>query len=56
MVFGKNIDKILSGKYSQKILDHAEQSAKNAFKTASKRANQKTAETAGDLIGNKIAD
>ena len=28
----------------------------DAIKTASKRAIQKTAETTGDLIGNKIAD
>ena len=56
MVFGKNIGKILSGKYSQKILDHAKQSDKNVFKTASKTANQKTAGTTGDLIANKIAD
>ena len=28
----------------------------DAIKTASKRAIQKTAEAAGDLIGNKIAD
>ena len=34
---GKNISKILSGKYSQKLLDHAKQSATDAFKTASKR-------------------
>ena len=31
-------------------------SATDAIKTASKRAIQKTAETAGDFIGNKIAD
>ena len=46
----------LSGKYSQKLLDHAKQSATDAFKTASKRASQKPAEATGDLIGNKIAD
>ena len=44
------------GKYSQKCLDHAKQSAADAFKTASKRAIQKTAEATGDLIGNKTAD
>ena len=38
------------------ILDHAKQSATDAFKTASKRAIQKTAEATGDLIGNKIAN
>ena len=35
---GKNICKNLSGKYSQKLLDHAKQSATDAFKTASKRS------------------
>ena len=37
----KDISKNLSGKYSQKLLDHAKQSATDAFKTASKRAIQK---------------
>ena len=41
---GKNISKNLSGKYSQKLLDHAKQSTTDAFKTASKKAIQKTAE------------
>ena len=53
---GKNISKKLSGKYSQKRLDYAKQSATDVFKTASKRANWKTAEATGDLIGNKIAN
>ena len=35
---GKNVSKNLSGKYSQKLLGHAKQSAADAFKTASKRA------------------
>ena len=52
---GKNRSKSLSGKYSQKLLNHAKQSATDVFKTASKRAIQKTAEATGDLIGNKIA-
>ena len=51
---GENINKILSGKYSQKLAYHAKQSATK--KTTSKRAIQKTAEVTGDLIGNKIAD
>ena len=46
--------KNLSGKYS--LLDHAKQSATDAFKTASKRAIQKTTEAAGDLTRNKITD
>ena len=54
---GKNISENLSGKYSasllarcQKLLDPATYSATDAFKTASKRAIQKTAEVTGDLI------
>ena len=50
----KNISKGLSGKYSQKLLDHAKQSATDALKTSSKRFIQKTAEATGDLIANKI--
>ena len=60
---GKNISKSLKGKYSpgvlvmrQKLLDHAKQSATDAFKTASKRAIQKTVEATSDLIGDKIAN
>ena len=48
--------KILTSKYSQKIIDHAKQSATDAIETASKRATQKTAEATDDLIGNNIAD
>ena len=54
--FAKNMGKILSNKYGQKILDRAKKSTTDAIKTASKRAIQKTAKTTGDLIGNKIAD
>ena len=53
---GKNISKDLKGKYRQKLLDYAKQSATDAFKTTSKRVIQKTAEATGDLIGKKIAD
>ena len=53
---GKNIRKILSGKYSQKILDHSKQSATDAFKTVAKTAIQKTSEATGDLTGNKITN
>ena len=52
---GKNIKKYLSGICSQKLLDHAKKSPTDVRKT-SKRAIQKTAETTGDLTGNKIAD
>ena len=55
-VVGKNINKSLSSKYNQKLLDHAKQSAIDVLKTSSKRAIQKTAEATDDLIGNKIAD
>ena len=57
---GKNIDENisenLSGKNSQKFIDHAKQSAADALKTSSKRVIQKIAEATGDLIVNKIAD
>ena len=48
--------KRLSNKYGQKLLDSAKKTTTDAIKTASKRAIKKTAETTGDLIGNKIAD
>ena len=54
--FAKNMDKSLSNKYSQKLLDSGKKSTTDAIKTASKRAIQKTAEATGDLIGSKIAD
>ena len=37
----------------QKLLDHAKQSATDAFKTASKKVIQKKAEAIGDLIDKK---
>ena len=40
----------------KKLLDHAKQSPTDTFKTASKRAIQKTAEATEDLIGKKIAN
>ena len=40
---GNTIGKTWSGKYSQNLIDHAKQSATDAFKTSSKRAIQKTA-------------
>ena len=43
-IVGKNISKNLSGKYSQKLLDHAKQSATDTLKAASERAIQKTTE------------
>ena len=53
--FAKNMGTDLSNKYGQKLLDTAKKSTTNAIKTASKRANQKTAEATGNLIGNKIS-
>ena len=50
----KNKSKNLSGKYSQKLLDHAIQSATDAFRIALNGAVQKIAEATVDLIGNKI--
>ena len=54
--FAKNIGKSLSNKYGQKLLDSDNKSTTDVIKTKLKRAIQKTAETTGDLIGNKIAD
>ena len=52
---GKNISKSLSGKYSQKVLGHAKQSATDALKTSSKKFIDKTAKATGDLICKNIA-
>ena len=53
---GKNISKNVSGEHNQKRLDHVKKSAPDALKTTSKKVIQKTAEAAGDLIGNKITN
>ena len=45
----------MSGKYSQKLFDHAKRSATDAVKT-SKWVIQVTAGATGNLIGNKIAN
>ena len=45
---GNNISKNLSGKYSQKPLDRAKQSATDAFIAGLKKAIQKTAEATDD--------
>ena len=48
---GKNVDtnisKNVTGKYSQKLLDHSRQSAANAPRTTSKIVVQKTADSTG---------
>ena len=54
--FAQNMGKSLRNKYGQKRLDSAKKSTTDAIKTGSKRAIQKTADSTGDLIGNKIAD
>ena len=54
---GKNITKNLSGKYTQKPLGHAKQSATDTLETISKRVLQKKpAEATADFMGNKIAN
>ena len=53
---GENVRKNISGKYSKKLLDHANQSTTDILKTTSKKAIQKAEEATGDLIGNKIAN
>ena len=56
MSFAKNMGKNISSKYNQKLLDHAKKSATDVIKTSSKRADQKTADATGDLVGNKIVN
>ena len=43
-------------KYGKKLMDTVTKTGMDAAKIPSKRVVQKTAEAAGDLIGNKIAD
>ena len=47
---------MVSGKYSQKLLDHAKASTIDSLKRFFKRVIQKTAKSTCDLIGNKIAN
>ena len=48
--------KKISNKYGKKLMDTATKAGIDAAKTTSKTIVQKTAEAAGNLIGNKIAD
>ena len=48
--------RIFGDKYGKKLIDTATKTGIYGAKTASKRMVQKTAEAAGGLIGNKIAD
>ena len=50
------VAKNLNNKYDQRLADSAKKSATDAFKIASKRAIQKTAEATEDLVGNTIAN
>ena len=43
-------------KFGKKLIDTATKTGIDAAKIASKRVPKKTAEAAGDLIGNKIVD
>ena len=52
MSFARKFD----DKYGKKLMDTATKAGMDAAKIASERVVQKTAEAAGDLIGNKIAD
>ena len=52
----KNICKDLSKNKSQKLVDSATKTEKDAVRVASKKAFQKTADATGDLIGNKISE
>ena len=50
------MSKNLSGKYNKKLLDHAKQSTKDAFRTTSRRAIQETVEGTRDLIDKKTTN
>ena len=50
------VAKNVNNKYGQKLADSAEKSATDAFKIASKRAIQRTAEATGDLVSSTIAN
>ena len=51
-----SFSRIVGDKYCKKLMNTATKTEIDAAKTTSERAVQKIAETAGDLIGNKIAD
>ena len=46
----------MSNKYGRKILDKSMDAGKDFAKIAGKKVLHKSAEAAGDMIGNKIAD
>ena len=53
---GNNVSKNLSGKYSQKPIVHAKQSATNAFKTALKKATEKQQKKMVICLEKKVAE
>ena len=50
MGIGKKISKTLSGKYGQKLLDHAKQSVTDGIKNSLKRVTEKTVEAIANRI------
>ena len=54
--FAKNMGKILSNNYGQKLLESAKKIYYRCYKISFKKGNSKTPEATGYLIGNKIAD
>ena len=50
------VSKKLNNKYGQMLVDSSKKCATDAFKIASKKAIQKTAEATWDLVGNTIAN
>ena len=50
----RDLSKTLCSKYSQKLLDHARQSATDAIKTTAKRVVQKIAEATGNKLAIKL--
>ena len=50
-----DVGKSMKNKYGKKILDNSLSAGKDFAKTAGKKVLSKSAETTGDLIGNKIA-
>ena len=56
MSFAKNMDKNVSNKYGQNLVNNAKKCTADAIKTTSIKAFQKTAEATDYLIGNKIAE
>ena len=57
-IIDKSIDvgKKMSNKYGRKILDKSMDAGKDFAKIAGKKVLHKTAESTGEMIGNKIAD